>query len=471
MLLSQIHETFRPIDAMEARLVRACVSDSRLLSTENESLLRTALSLARMHRVRGPRGDVEVGDFLAKYRSEVTAVLSPALGNGKAPSGEQLRTAAGVLAAPMRATYESLIRHFASDLPAEAIDREVRYKALVVVAGGGGGTGYVYLGAYSLLQDWGVHPSLIVATSMGAILGLFRARMARMETSDVIAIVRSLSWSKLFRLVSMDSRYGLPAALRLFLRAGIGQYFNREDGQTLRLCDLPVPLIVTVGGIRRGALRHPLEYYESLLSFGSSLLPNPLVLRKKIPQVMRALVEFISDPGMLEPVYLGSDPDTREFDALDAVGFSSAVPGVIHYDLVRDDPRMQAMIESVFERHRLFRFIDGGFADNVPSEAAWRAVQEGTIATRNAFILALDGFSPKITTPIWLPMEQLAAANAENGKAFSHLYRPFPRTLSPIELVPSVQSVLKAISFGKEALTPDMPFIARMLTPLPPVTP
>ncbi len=469
MLASELHATSRPIDDMEAALVRACVADSRLLSTENETILRTALSLARMHRIRGPGGDVEVGDFLAPYRAEVIAVLAPHLSNGRPPTGDGLRAAAQVLLEPLRQTYGALVQRFADRLPPDSIDRELRNKALVVVAGGGGGTGYVYLGVYSLLQDWGLHPSLIVGTSIGAILGLFRARMIRMETSDVVSIVRSLSFGKLFRLVSMESRYGVPAALRLYLRAGIGQYFMREDGQPLRLCDLAVPLIVTVAGIRRGALRHPLDYYESLLSLGASLVPNPLLIRRKVADAIRALSDFISDPGMLEPIYLGAEPDTREFDALDAVGFSSSVPGVIHYDLVRDDPRMHSLIASLLERHRLFRFIDGGFADNVPSEAAWRAVQEGTIATRNALILALDAFSPKLTTPVWLPLQRLAAANVQRGKEFAHLYRPFARTLSPVELVPNVKSVLKAISQGKEAMTPDMPFLARMLTPLPPV--
>lgn len=467
MLLADLHHTLKPLDDLEAALVRAGVAQPDLLSTHAETVLRTALSVARLYRVRGPHGDVEVGPFLAPFRVEVDAVLGPPLANGRAPSGEALRAAAQVLEEPLRRTREALEQRFAADLPPEVIDREIRQKSLVVVAGGGGGTGYVYLGAYALLQDWGLHPSLIVGTSMGAILGLFRARLARVETSDIVAIVRGLSFGKLFRLVSMESRYGVPAALRLYLRAGIGQYFLKDDGSAIRLRDLPVPLVVTVCGVRKGGLKHPLDYYEGLWSGVGSLLANPLRLRARVLDAVRVVGEFLSDPGLLAPVYLGADPDTREFDALDAVGFSSAVPGVIHYDLVRDDPHMHAVVAGVLERHGIARFIDGGVVDNLPAEAAWNAVQEGAIGTRNAFILALDAFSPKLTTPVWLPLQRLVAAAVERGKPYAHLYRPFPRTLSPVEVIPSVNSALRAIGYGKDALAPDMPFIARMLSPLP----
>ena len=83
-----------------------------------------------------------------------------------------------------------------------------------------GGTAYVYLGVMALLDEYGLSPRLMSGTSMGAILSLFRSRMRRFEQDEVVNIVRTLSWRRLFRVVSAENRYGVPAALRLFLRSG-----------------------------------------------------------------------------------------------------------------------------------------------------------------------------------------------------------------------------------------------------------
>ena len=177
--------------------------------------------------------------------------------------------------------------------------------------------------------------------------------------------------------------------------------------------------------------------------------------------------ELVGHPELMVKLHLGADDETSEFDALDAVGFSSALPGVIHYDVLRDDPRAHALIQSVMKEHRIGRFVDGGLVDNLPAKAAWRAVHKGTIATRNAFILALNGFSMKLSTPLWLPLERLAEINVRKNRPWAHLVHDFKRTLSPLALVPNVQTLAEAVALGRRALTPQMPFLARMLSPLP----
>src|SRR5262249_8641741 len=123
-------------------------------------------------------------------------------------------------------TRDGLLTHFKGRLTFDAVDKELRQKVLVLVAGGGGGTAYVYIGVMSLLDEYGLKPSLLVGTSMGAILALFRSRLQRFDQDEIVNIVRTLSWRKLFRVISTENRYGLPAALRLFLRAGIGRWFD-----------------------------------------------------------------------------------------------------------------------------------------------------------------------------------------------------------------------------------------------------
>jgi hypothetical protein len=113
------------------------------------------------------------------------------------------------------------------------------------------------------------------------------------------------------------------------------------------------------------------------------------------------------------------------------------------------------------------RLIDGGLVDNLPARAAWRAVHKGHIGTRNAFILGLNGFSMKFMTPLWLPLQRLAEVNVAPNRQWAHRIIDFKRTLSPLELVPSVQAFGNAIAMGRDQVAPHVPLLARMLAPLP----
>jgi hypothetical protein len=190
-----------------------------------------------------------------------------------------------------------------------------------------------------------------------------------------------------------------------------------------------------------------------------------------LPRWFAAIAEFTARPDILTRVHLGADEGTEEFDALDAAGFSSAVPGVIHYDVFRDDPRMHSLLTQYMGDHGIARFIDGGLVDNVPARAAWRAVHKGEIGTRNAFILALNGFSMKLTTPLWLMLERIAEVNVSRNRPWAHLVHDFRRTLSPLVIVPTVEQLLEAVQLGRTALAWDMQVIARVMAPLPRLAP
>ena len=351
MRLRERFEITRPLEEMELALVRAAIADPRLVDAHEEATLRTALSLARLYKVNHEGRDVGVGAFLAPFREDLSRRLGPVLLPAKGKlTRAQLLPHLRDLKERTTNTRDQLVRRFADRLPFEAIDRELREKALVLVMGGGGGTAYVYLGVMSLLDEYGLQPKLLVGTSMGSILALFRSRMPRFEQDEVVGIVRSLSWRKLFRTLSTENRYGVPAALRLFLRSGIGRYFGVDSrgSEGPRLKDLPVKTIIAVSGIRKGKLPHPLEFYEKLISTSPRWLLNPMIL----PRWFSAIAEFTARPDILTRVHLGADEGTGEFDALDAAGFSSAVPGVIHYDVFRDDPRMHALLDPVHGRSR-----------------------------------------------------------------------------------------------------------------------
>ncbi len=458
------------LEQREVALARALLRDPGLLDPRGEASLRWAIQLSRLHHLKGPDGEVDLEETVLPLRTEVlklleVAGLAPKQADGLSP--DKLRPISSILREQALRTREALLRRFGAQLPPQVVDDEVRHKVLAIAAGGGGGSAHIHLGAFKLLQDCGIQPALIAGTSMGAILGLFRARAHRYDTADILAVMRSLSFGKIFQLLSMESRYGLPAALRLYLRASMGRFFQDKSGQTLTLNQLEIPLITSVCGIRSGMLPKPLEYYERLLE-DVLRSPTPFRIGRKLPAVASALIELVGVSERLEKVYLGLDAGTQEFDVIDAVGFSSSLPGVIHYDIVRRDDRMHEMMFNLFTRRDLYRLCDGGLTDNVPARAAWLGVQRGMAkGRRNAFVLAIDGFSPKLSTPAWLPMQSIILGQVARSTEWAHAYKAFKQPLSPLELVPNVENTLKAVERGQEEMKDLLPLIKRMLEPLP----
>ncbi|HET6412789.1 MAG TPA: patatin-like phospholipase family protein [Anaeromyxobacter sp.] len=457
-----LKEAQRPFEEAEAALVRSVVSTPAWLKEPDECALRYALNLARLSKVRtSDGGDLDLGPAILPFREDVRTAL-PAF---TSPTGLD-RPAVSRLAAALlpRALLcrDRAVALSGGRLGRAALDREVCEKALVVVCGGGGGVAYSYLGAFQLLDRYGLSPRLLAGTSMGAALALFRARRPRWHAAEMDRVLSKLTFRTLFRFLEGESRYGLPAAMRLYLRAAIGELMRGPDGHPLTLGELAVPLLVAVTGVRKGALPRDPSYYEHLLDLSDREDKSP-VLSRVTSDVLKALGELLAQRDRLVPLYLGADPETRDFDAIDAVGFSSALPGVIHYDVLREDERMHALLDRLFLREDLFRLVDGGLVDNLPARAAWAAVEGGQIGSRNAFVLALEGFAPKLTQPLWYGLEQLAAASVAFNRPFIHLHRSFQRVLSPADIVPDALELKRAVNDGKAELHPDLPFLAHMV--------
>lgn len=467
--LEQRFAAMRPFDEMERKLVRASLGGQRI-DARDEAALRYALTLARMWVLPGDDGrDVAVGGYLAEYRASLGALLGPLLHHDGAIEVPKLWTATRRAVELAGAAREVLAERVGHRVGQDAIEREIRERQLVLVCGGGGGTAYGHLGVFALLEAASLRPALIAGSSMGSILGAFRARTVKFEVSMISDIVRELDWRKVFRVFHMESRYGLPGVLRLYLRSGIGRYFVHPDGTPLRLSDLAIPLLVTVTGIRRGGLPHGLEHYEHLAHGVETRGFHPNQVRLAMLRATQAMAEFVRDPTILYRLVLGASDGTRDFDAVDAIGFSSAVPGVIHYDVVRDDARMRALLDGLFARHDLSRLIDGGVSDNVPAASAWRAVQRGALRTRNAFLLALDGFAPRLSSGLWLPLQRYANENVKRNVPYAGLLKRFRHPLSPLDVVPSAQQVERVIERAKLEMLEDLPFVQRMMAPLPPL--
>lgn len=433
----------------------------------DEAALRYSLALARLAELRAADGtDIQVLDLVAPLRDRLHTLLTPAFAGERLDTTELARAVPLVIEAA-RALRARLVVLLGDRMAPAAFERELTTRALVLSCGGGGGVSYTHLGAFALLESAGLRPQLIAGSSMGAILGLFRARSLRFEVWQAPRIMGELEHRRVFRPFSTENRYTLPSAIRLALRDGIGPYFE-YDGVPLRLRDLPIPLLVTVAGIKRGALpRLGLSSPRGLDASVASGHAPPDALRHVLRSVLATLGELARAPDLLRNVVLGASDETREFDVVDAVGFSSAVPGALHYDLAREAPIEVERVEALFESYGLLRMTDGGVVDNVPARTAWRAVQQGIIGTRNAFILALDAFSPRLSTPLWLPLQRIAYENVKRSLPYADHYIAFRRTLSPVDLLPRPASVMRIVESAKREMLEDLPYIQRMLEPLP----
>ena len=458
-------ERRRPFDRMEARVVQLHLARPDADAEPVVQALRYALSFARLTHVRNRDGiDVDVRGPLALHAAAIRDTLEEPLTQSQSLWGA-IRALPDVLAKTRRAR-DSLLEHLPIDR--DSLEAEVSQRLLAVASGGGGGAGYVYPGAYEVLDRAGLVPDLMVGTSMGSLMSMFRCRRRRMDIAALVAAARRLSWTNVFRVLETSSRYGVPATLRLYLRNALGSLFLTEDGHPLRLSDMRIPLYVVAAGLTMDAMKHDLGYYEHLLDNEvRGRRGSGLGLRGTV-KAMAMLRELLARPDALVTCVLGRDPGTEDFDTLDAAGFSSAVPGVIHYDVLRDDPHMHRVLDSMYAARGITRLGEGGLVSNVPARIAWESVVSGTWGRRNVFVLALDCFSPSPRSLAWVPLQQaVRSANVDADRQYADAYVPMTRTLSPMNLVPDPRDAMTALRWGRDDLRPHLPFIRAMCAAIP----
>lgn len=462
----------RSLRDFELRLMRLAVSDPTWLSSQEDAVLRWALSLARITvvHVRGDgqtnpqnfTADVEIGHATDAYRLKLYQLLLPALGSERI-SRDGVRAQIPLIRALVADERDSLLRLFGSRLSAKDLDRAVRRRPLALALGGGGGVGYVFVGAMAALDDAGLTPSLITGTSMGAILGAFRSRQQQFSLLQVRSLLARLSWRRVFRLFESQGRFGMPATLKLYLRDVLGHAFERGDGTFLRMRDLAIPFRVCITGIGSRDEALDINRYAHMFDDAAQDIKK---LRGGVVDLMRSLTELARYP--LKPIYIGGDDLTREFDVLDAIGFSASVPGVIHYDILRDDPRMVDLVTKMLRREGVQRLIDGGLSDNLPAAEALRAVQQGTIGERDPLVVALDAFVPRLNRHfMFVPIMSIAQENSKVGRHAAHLTIEFENVLSPMTVVPTPREFLHAVELGRDEMVKHIPLIRKLAGPIP----
>jgi predicted acylesterase/phospholipase RssA len=454
----------RPFERLEVHAVRRFLEGGDDEAASMLGALRYCLCFAKLTTVRNPDGsDVDVMGPLAPHAAAMRRLLEPRVTS--LGSIWDLSSVMPEAVEQTRRARASLLEHM--PIERDALEAEVTTRLLAVASGGGGGAGYVYPGAYALIERAGLVPDLMVGTSIGALVGLFRSRRRRYDFAPLVAAARDLAWTNTFEVLRTEHRYGVPATLRLYLRRAIGRHFLRDDGQAMQMCDLGIPTYTMATGIRVEALKHDLDYYEHLMDETFT----GRGIRRGVRGALKAVAvlgEFLSNREALEPVVLGREEGTEDFDALDAAGFSAAIPGVIHYDILRDDKRMHRVLDRLYARRGITRLGEGGIMHNVPARVAWESVADGRFGRRNVFVLALDCFAPNARRIAWLAVQQaVRSANVDADRKFADLYVPFGRTPSPMNLVPSTHDALTAVRWGREEVEPHRPLLKLMMQPLP----
>lgn len=454
-------EIRKPLDELEQVVVRRDLARPGEVSPELVDALRYVLSFARLTTVRNRDGvDVDVAELLAPHRWRVLEALRPHL------EGKDLSLWGAIRELPtlVAATRDWRSRLLSpGELDRDSLEAEVTTRQLVVSSGGGGGAGYGYAGAFTLLHRKGLQPELLSGTSMGSLMSLFRARRRIFDGAPMFAAARRLSWQKVFRVLDADSRYGIPATLRLYLRAAIGSLLRDAEGEALTFERMEIPLLIVTTGLTVDALKHDLDWYERFMDDSATpglVLQRSRVLRMtRLVQVVRELLER---PEALRQVVFGADPLTMGADALDAAGFSSAVPGVIHYDIYRDDQRMKRLLDTLYGEYGITRLTEGGVVNNLPCQPAYAEVMKGRIGRRNPFLLAMDCFAPSPRSMAWLPLQQVVRPNVRANVEYAHHYFALERKLSPINLVPSVDQIFQAMRWTMAELEPHIPYLQAM---------
>jgi hypothetical protein len=175
-------------------------------------------------------------------------------------------------------------------------------------------------------------------------------------------------------------------------------------------------------------------------------------------RIVSALLELAVSRRVFVPIVLGADPETAQLEALDAAGFSAAIPALLHYDILRDDAGARRVVDGVFERHDLTALVDGALVNLLPAHRAWRELEAGRIGSRHYWIVALDAFvGARGRNRLLLPLQHALAATLQRDRAYWDLYVPFREAPFVLDIVPRPALLREAARAGGAEIEAAIP--------------
>jgi hypothetical protein len=466
------------LQQMENRLVRHHLHSPDVLRDEELRKLRYILNFARLSDFEpgaaGPagsrgRGDVSVGAEIAPWQSRVVDALYGALREERdaVAALTSARDVLGSLADGQDEQRRLLTERHGNEFSVAELDAEVGYKKFVTVLGGGGGAGFVYIGGMQRLLEPGHVPDYMIGSSFGAVMGSVVGRALPVPFDEYVEWAKTVSYGAILGAERLRRRHGLTGLFSLRFDEFADALFRRNDGERMRMSDLVIPFEAVIAGVRKrsfAALPRKFRRPELAALQLRSIPYRPIGLGLQVSVRMWQVAAFI-DARVTKPIVVGGDQLTRDLNVVDAASFSSAIPGVLHYET--NDPRMYPILDTLFDDHNISALVDGGAASNVPVELAWKRIRDGRLGTRNACYLAFDCFHPQWDPRhLWLvPITQAVQLQmVRNAPYADHLVR-FEPTLSAVNLAPSVAAIDRACEWGRTSVDRAIPVVSALLQP------
>jgi hypothetical protein len=295
---------------------------------------------------------------------------------------------------------------------------------------------------------------------------VIRARTPAFDLDELLADIQRLRERGVFAAPARP-RFGLPGALRLDLRSALGELFE-VDGRQQTLAELALPTDVLTTGLGPGALAEGESFARGIdleLHSAGALEKLP---RTALARLVGPLISLAMSRQVLVPLFLGADPETRQLAALDAAGFSAAIPGLLSYDLHPGDGEGAQVLAKLVERHSLSGLVDGALSTLIPARYAWEAIEAGRIGTRHVAILALDAFAnPRGANVLMRPLLRAISATADRDRAFWDLHVNFRRAPSVIDLFPTHTRLAAAAESGAQEFADIARVLPVLLAPVP----
>ncbi len=367
-------------------------------------------------------------------------------------------------------TLEMLYERYAG-LDAHALEDALAHKALALALGGGGGTGFVHQSLFQLLETHHINPAIMTGTSMGALMGFFRAIQVNYDAA--LSVLHMPSWltiTKNTRPCMGSTRHGLPSFCTFYfsrLLESIVPHFGWTE--VPRFSELKIPFASVTSGILSD--RQVIETIAPKRSgFFSSLLQMTNLTWKAACGHAAQIAHSLTATESVKEVTLGFDALTSNLICSDGIAFSALVPGVINYEIPSTHIQSRKILDTVFARDKLYRCVDGGLTSNVPVRTLRREIDTLRLGHTNVHVVGIDVFAPQLNDGVFYPLEQIANTNANLDAHAADSFVRLKNLLSPMNLSPTLKQFKWLNDHFAQEFGTELKVIQYVMKPLIPIS-